>query len=309
VVSDREVNFADYGIQLSRMWRAAKLWVSLQYFGVDAFRMAIDRSIDLALLAQERIQHSPRLELLAPVSLSTVCFRRRFEGLDDDEREERLNAGLVMGLEASGLGLISSTRLRGRYALRLCVLNHTTTAGDVERVLDWIEQAPLADVDEVKPTAAIATGYHRNPDLTAGWLEQRAPDPSMLARIPLFVSLTRAQLEQVIRDARQRIAVAGEIVVRRWDSSREFFIVLEGTGEVWAGDRFVDSLGPGDFFGELAALEWGASFGYPRLASVSATSDMRLLVLPGASLNRLVREAPSVGNQIQRAVQQRLPGL
>jgi aromatic-L-amino-acid/L-tryptophan decarboxylase len=309
VTSDGEVNFADYGFQLSRMWRAAKLWVSLQYFGIGAFRMAIDRSIDLALLAQERIRRSSRLELLAPTSLSTVCFRRRFEGMDDEERQERLNAGLVLSLEASGLGLISSTRLRGRFALRLCVLNHTTTASDVVRVLDWIEQAPLADVDEVKPTAAIAAGYHRDPDLTVGWLGRHALDPSTLATIPLFASLTQAQLQQLGREVQQRTVVAGEVVVRRWDATREFFVVLEGTGEVWAGDRFTGSIGPGDFFGELAALEWGASFGYARLASVTAITDMRLLVLPSASLNRLVREAPSVGDQIQRAVQERLPGL
>ena len=304
----REVNFADYGIQLSRMWRAAKLWVSLQYFGVDAFRGVIDRCIDLALLAQERIRRSPRLELLAPVSLSTVCFRRRFEGLEDKEQQERLNAGLVTGLEASGLGLISSTRLRGRYALRLCVLNHTSTAADVERVLDWIEQAPLGEIEEVRPKARPAASP-RDLDLTRGWLGQGTLEASSLATVPLFAGLTPAQLEEVAREGWQRGAVAGEIIVRRWDGSREFFVLLQGTAEVWAGDQFLARLGPGDFFGELAALEWGASFGYARLASVTVTSQTQLLVLPGTTLNRLVREAPSLGDQIRQAVQERLPRL
>jgi CRP-like cAMP-binding protein len=78
---------------------------------------------------------------------------------------------------------------------------------------------------------------------------------------------------------------------------------------VRAGDRFLARLGPGDFFGELAALEWGASFGYARLASVTVTSQAQLLVLPGTTLNRLVHEAPSLGVQIRRAVQERLPQL
>jgi CRP-like cAMP-binding protein len=68
-------------------------------------------------------------------------------------------------------------------------------------------------------------------------------------------------------------------------------------------------LGPGDFFGELAALDWGASFGYPRLASVVATSPARLLVLPGARFNTLVRDVPGFGDRIRRAVRERLPGL
>jgi aromatic-L-amino-acid/L-tryptophan decarboxylase len=309
VTGAREVNFADYGIQLSRMWRAAKLWVSLQYFGVSAFRRMIDRSMDLALLAQERIRRSPRLELLAPVSLSTVCFRRRFEGLQDEDRQERLNAGLGAGLEASGIGLISSTRLRGRFALRLCVLNHTSTSEHVERVLDWIEQAPLGDVADIRPEAKTDAGSPRGLDVTRGWLEQGALDSASLARVPLFAGLTQVQLEEIARDGWQRGAVPGETVVRRWDGSREFFLVLDGAGEVRAGERFLGTIGPGDFFGELAALDWGASFGYVRLATVTATTKMRLLVLPSTTLNRLVREAPTLDDRLRQAVQERLPGL
>jgi aromatic-L-amino-acid/L-tryptophan decarboxylase len=68
-------------------------------------------------------------------------------------------------------------------------------------------------------------------------------------------------------------------------------------------------LGPGDFFGELAALDWGASYGYPRLASVIATTPARLLALPGGRCNTLVRDVPGFGDQIRHAVRERLPGL
>ena len=97
--------------------------------------------------------------------------------------------------------------------------------------------------------------------------------------------------------------------MRQWDPTREFYVVLEGTAEVRTAERFLAELGPGDFFGELAALEWGASFGYPRLASVIATSPARLLVLPGASFNTLVRDVPGFGDRIRSAVRERLPGL
>ena len=139
----REVNFADRGVQLSRMCRALKLWVSLKYFGVAAFRTAVDRCLDLAREAQARIEASDDLELLVPSTLGIVCFRRRFEGIDDEDELARLNAGLVEGLAESDKGHISSTRLRGRYALRMCILNHTSTAGDVGQVLDWIERSPV----------------------------------------------------------------------------------------------------------------------------------------------------------------------
>src|SRR4029077_13672716 len=111
---DDEVNFADFGLQLSRTSRALKVWLSLQTFGLDAFRRAIERCFELADLAGERIDADERLELMAPPSLSVRCSRRRFPGVDDEDEVERLNAGLVTALERSGLGLVSSTRLHGR---------------------------------------------------------------------------------------------------------------------------------------------------------------------------------------------------
>ncbi len=132
------MNFADLGLQLTRSSRAFKLWLSLHTFGLDAFRGAIDECLDLADLARRRIDASDRLELVAPPSLGTICFRRCGE---DDE----VTHGLVAALEASGLGFISSTRVHGRPALRLCILNHTSTADDVERVLAFLESAEPVD--------------------------------------------------------------------------------------------------------------------------------------------------------------------
>jgi CRP-like cAMP-binding protein len=68
----------------------------------------------------------------------------------------------------------------------------------------------------------------------------------------------------------------------------------------------VRRLGPGDFFGELAALDWGAGYGYPRLATVVAESDVRLLVFSEGTLAELVRTLPSVETRIRAAVQERL---
>jgi len=141
----REVNFADVGIQLTRGFRALKVWMSVHHFGVEAFRSAIDRCLDLARWAQRRIESSDELELLVPPTLSILCFRRHPPGLDDEDGLEAINARLVEAAQGSGDGFVSSTRLHGTYAIRLCVLNHATGQGDVERVLASLERAaPVA---------------------------------------------------------------------------------------------------------------------------------------------------------------------
>jgi aromatic-L-amino-acid/L-tryptophan decarboxylase len=304
-----EVNFSDLGLQLSRMSRALKLWLSLRYFGVGAFRAAIDRSIDLAQAAEARIRASDRLELLTPARLGVVCFRRRFDGADED-RLELLNRRLAEGLAASGEALISSTRLRGRFALRMCVLNHTSGPADVERTLGWLERAPTPTAAEAGPPAV--GGDDRDPPISRSWPGRRlggALDLATLRRLPLFQPLTEAELERVGGLVGERAAAEGEVVVEQWDATRELYVVLEGTAVVRAAGHWRADLGPGDFFGELAALDWGASFGYARLATVTATSPMRLLVLAHADLLALMEEIPSIAGQVSRTARDRLPGL
>jgi aromatic-L-amino-acid decarboxylase len=139
-----EVDFCDRGLQLTRGARALKVWLSLSYFGVDAFRAAINRALDLARDAQARIAREPSLELVAPAVLGVVCFRRRVPGAVDEGECERLNGELVERFETAARGLVSSTRLDGRYAIRMCVMNHTSGPDDVEQTLRWFAHAPLA---------------------------------------------------------------------------------------------------------------------------------------------------------------------
>src|SRR5262249_48611011 len=82
--AEREVTFSDLGLQLTRTSRALKLWLSLSYFGVAAFRQAMDGCFDLALQAQRRIEVSGELELMTPASLGIVTFRRHPPGVDDE---------------------------------------------------------------------------------------------------------------------------------------------------------------------------------------------------------------------------------
>jgi len=142
---ERPVNFMDRGIQLTRSARALKVWASLKYYGIGPFRDAIDLALDLAVHAQERIEGSPVLELLTPATLGIVCFRRvtgpSGERLTDERMIENWNARIVRALADDGTALMSSTRVNGTYALRVCILSHRTRQADVDRVIDWIENA------------------------------------------------------------------------------------------------------------------------------------------------------------------------
>ena len=139
----REVDFCDRGMQLTRAARALKIWLSLSYFGADAFAAAIDRALDLAQHAAELVAAHPELELVCPPALGVVCFRRRVAGVEDERQIERINSQLVARWEATGRGLVSSTRLHGRYAIRMCVMNHTSGAHEVKEIVRWLGSAPV----------------------------------------------------------------------------------------------------------------------------------------------------------------------
>lgn len=301
----REVNFADYGMQLSRTSHAIKVWLSIQYFGLAAFRAAIDRCLDLTLWAQERVERSATLELMSPTSLSVLCFRRRFGDEADEDRLERLNSQLVRSLARTSTGFVSSTKLRGRFAIRLCVFNHTTRQEDVEAVLRYFETTPVEDV----AAAAPVIEHDRDPRMDEGWLGAPRVSPATVSGIALFSALGARDVERVARIAREVRIPAGAAIVEQWDVGRDFYVIVDGTARVFKDGKQIDDMGKGDFFGELAALEWGASFSYPRLATVLATSDVRALVLPGPFFNELVRDAPSVGATIRGAVRSRLPRM
>ena len=103
--------------------------------------------------------------------------------------------------------------------------------------------------------------------------------------------------------------VAGETVVRQWDVDRDFYVVLEGEADVTTGERHLTTLRAGDFFGELGALDWGASFGYPRLATVTARTKLDLLVLTDAELAEIMRSFPQVADRVRAAAAKRAARL
>ena len=291
---DHEVNFSDFGLQLSRMARAFKVWCSIQYFGLGAFRRAIERTLDLSERAEKRIKASDRLELAARPCFGIVSFRRLF-----DEDEDLLNARLVTELEESGIGLVSSTRLKGRYTIRMCIMSHTSGPEDVDRVLDFIEQA---DVGAGRIGALSA--YERHPDVTLSGIRRWNTDGP--ARFTLLEGLSEEEAGWVVDRGEPREIEAGTTVVEQWGTSQDFFLIRSGRVDVLVDGERVAQLGPDEFFGEIAALDWGAGFGYPRIAEVVAAEPLEVLAYPGEKLRELFVIVPAVERTVRAAVEQRL---
>jgi glutamate/tyrosine decarboxylase-like PLP-dependent enzyme len=134
--AEDEVNFADYGIALTRRFKALKVWLSVQVLGLGWYRGLVERCCLLADFAQAILQRSGQFEILCPRQLSIVCFRYVPPGPPHPDSElDLLNTALVDALRVTGRAFISSTRLRGQVALRFCFVNWRTTAADVEEVV------------------------------------------------------------------------------------------------------------------------------------------------------------------------------
>ena len=134
-------NFSDRGLQLSRSVRALKVWMSVQTFGMAAFRRAVSKGMELAAQAEEYVRASPVLELLTPVSLGIVCFRINPTDIDvDEEALEEINRTVLARVFWEDPAFISSTLLRKTFSLRLCIVNHTTTWDDVCETLQATER-------------------------------------------------------------------------------------------------------------------------------------------------------------------------
>jgi hypothetical protein len=259
---------------------------------------AIDGCLDLGAGAQRAIEASPELELLSPQSLGIVTFRRRPPDVDDEAVLERINAALVERIQADGRVFLSTAWVRGRFALRLCILNHSTTTAEVERALELAATLPV--------DTALRVAVASYPPLERGWLRRPQLDVEAVRALPLFAPLDDAQAARVLRDSHEHLAVPGEPIVQRWQVSRDLFVVLEGVVEVRVDNAVVRMLGPGEFFGEVAALDWGAGYGRTRTATVSAVEETRLLVLDRQLVHDLVRSSPAVGDLLDDAAKSRL---
>jgi len=128
----------EYGPELSRRFRALKVWMALRVAGVAAFRAAVEKDLACAAHLAAAVEASGDFELLAPVELGIVCFRHVPKDLAsraDDRALDEWNERLLVALQRDGSSYLSNASVAGRFALRACVMNHRTTLEDMARVL------------------------------------------------------------------------------------------------------------------------------------------------------------------------------
>ena len=130
--SIEEFNPCDYGVQLTRSFRALKVWLSLETFGLAAFRQAITRGFELAEVAERELRAREGWEILSTAQMATVCFRY---GNDD-----AIQTQLVDMMLRDGFAFLTSTTLKGATALRLCTINPRTTDEDIVETVNRLDR-------------------------------------------------------------------------------------------------------------------------------------------------------------------------
>ena len=123
--------FSDYGLQLSRQFRALKVWMSIKEHGLDRFGRMIARNVEQAHYFGGLVEKDPNLELMAPIGMDIVCFRFNPGGLDD-KALNALNKEILMQLHEQGIAVPSYTTLGERYCLRIAIANHRSTQADFD---------------------------------------------------------------------------------------------------------------------------------------------------------------------------------
>jgi len=130
----------DLGPDLSRGFRALKVWMTLRVYGADRLGEVVARCSALARRLARRVDDTPGLERLAPVALNIVCFRVTAGGGDLD----RLNADIVADLQEAGIAAPSTTRIGGRLAIRAAIVNHRTREEDIDALVDGVMRMAAA---------------------------------------------------------------------------------------------------------------------------------------------------------------------
>jgi aromatic-L-amino-acid/L-tryptophan decarboxylase len=145
------VPFNEYGLELSRGFRALKVWMSIKEQGIEKFRRLVQQNVDQARYLSELVTASPDLELIAPVALNIVCFRYVDRRLGM-ERLNTLNRDILVHLQESGSAVPSSTVLNGRFAIRVAITNHRSRREDFDLLVSEVRR--LGSEISAKPQPA-----------------------------------------------------------------------------------------------------------------------------------------------------------
>jgi len=140
-IDEEAFAFWDYGVELSRRFRALKVWLTLQYYGTRRIAQAISDDISLAEYLGEVVSNADDFELLAPVELSICCFRYIPSHAASDAELDRLNERIMEFVQKGGRAYLSNATVKGHFALRACITNFRTTKSDIDHTVEAIRDA------------------------------------------------------------------------------------------------------------------------------------------------------------------------
>ena len=135
-VAAGEVWPSDFGIELSRGFKALKVWMTFKEHGIDRFAALVRQNVEQAQYLERLVRENPDLELLAPVPLNIVCFRYRGDGTMSEQELNELNGELLVRLHEEAVAVPSTASIRGRKAIRVAISNHRTRREDLELLVD-----------------------------------------------------------------------------------------------------------------------------------------------------------------------------
>jgi aromatic-L-amino-acid/L-tryptophan decarboxylase len=141
--------FFEESPELSRRFRALKLWLSLRFHGLQAFRDAIRLNLDQAQRLAAAVKTPAELELVGPVELSAVCFRHLVRNRASEEERNQFNLALLKRVVSRGNIYLSNAELKGKFCLRACIVNHLTTNADIDAVVPEVLAAAEAEIHDL----------------------------------------------------------------------------------------------------------------------------------------------------------------
>lgn len=134
-----EVNFADCGIELTRSFRALKLWMTLKVFGLENIKVAISKGIILAEHAECELRNLKNWQIITPAQMGVITFRYIPKNIKDDNEIDQINRQIAVEIVESGFAMIATTVLKGKTVLRLCIINPRTSKDDISNTIHRLE--------------------------------------------------------------------------------------------------------------------------------------------------------------------------
>jgi len=139
VAEDGEINYWEWGIELTRPARSLKLWLTLQALGTDKISDMVTHGIKLAECAEDMIREQPDWEIITPAQLAVVNFRYAPKGFTAQQYDE-LNAKISHKMMEDGFACVLTTNLKGQIVLRICSIHPETTEDDMRNTVNLLDR-------------------------------------------------------------------------------------------------------------------------------------------------------------------------